>query len=316
MIDFSVIVCTHNRAAILTDCVDSLLNQTIDKSRFEIIIVDNNSTDGTKEIATDFCKKHSNIKYMQEKTVGYSATRNCGWKNATGDIIAYIDDDEIAAPGWLESIEKAFQIEEKPDIIGGIYLIKYDVTPPGWFIESMGGTNKNRQKGILNQRKDCYLAGGNIAFKKEVLEKLNGFSDDFNMKNGFLMMGEDTDICQRAKNAEFQLFYDPDIKIYHRMNQNNYDIEIRKQKAVKIGMAARFVLGRLPFFSHYFKYSTYFSMILADTLNSIFSKKITTKSIILKEKIAYRKGYFEMDQKLRTQESNHDRPRPNNFIRL
>ena len=299
MIDFSVIVCTHNRAAILTDCVDSLLTQTIDKSRFEIIIVDNNSTDNTEEIAKDFVKNNSNIKYLQEKTVGYSAPRNCGWKNALGNIVAYIDDDEIAAPDWLESIEKAFQIEEKPDIIGGIYLIKYDKIPPDWFIESMGGTNKNRQKGILNQRKDCYLAGGNIAFKKEVLEKLNGFSNDFNMKNGFLMMGEDTDICQRAKNAGFKLFYDPNIKIYHRMNQNNYDIEIRKQKAEKTGMAARFVLGRLPFFNHYFKYLTYFSMIFADVITTIFSKKTTTESVILKEKIAYRKGYFEMDKKLK-----------------
>ncbi|MBP5592319.1 glycosyltransferase family 2 protein [bacterium] len=305
MIDFSIVVCTHNRAALLADCVDSLLNQTVDKNRFEIIIVDNNSTDDTEAVAKELAKNNNNIAYIQEKTVGYSAPRNCGWKHASGNIVAYIDDDEIAAPDWLESIEKAF-IEEEPDIVGGIYLIKYDVTPPDWFIESMGGTNKNRQKGILNQRKDCYLAGGNIAFKKKILEKSNGFSDDFNMKNGFLMMGEDTDICQRAKNAGFKLFYDPNIKIYHRMNQNNYNIEIRKQKAEKVGMTARFVLGRLPFVSHYFKYLTYFSMIITDILFSISSKKITTKSVILKEKIAYRKGYFEMDKKLKNREPNHD----------
>ena len=306
MPDFSIVICTHNRAALLVDCIDSLLNQTADKNRFEIIIVDNNSTDNTEEITKEFVENYSNIKYLEEKTIGYSAPRNCGWKNATGNIVAYIDDDEIAAPDWLESIERAFQTEEKPDIIGGIYLIKYDVTPPDWFIESMGGTNKNRQKGILNQRQDCYLAGGNIALKKEVLKKLNGFSNDFNMKNDFLMMGEDTDICQRAKNAGFRLFYDPNIKIYHRMNQNNYNIELRKQKAEKTGKTARFVLGRLPFFSHYFKYLTYFSMILADAINNIFSKKITTKSVILKEKIAYRKGYFEMDKKLKNQEQHND----------
>lgn len=303
-IDFSIVVCTHNRADLLTDCVDSLLKQTIDKSRFEIIIVDNNSTDNTEEIAQRFSKNHNNIKYFKETITGYSAPRNCGWKNATGNIVAYIDDDEIASPDWLKSIEKAFQMEEKPDIIGGICLPKYDVDPPDWFTESMGGTNKNRQKGILNQRTDSYLGCGNIALKKEVLEKLNGFSNDFNTNNGFLMMGEDTDICQRAIKAGFKLYYDPDIKIYHRMNQNNYDIENRKQKAEKTGMTARFIFGRKPFFSHYFKYLTYFSMILADAINNIFSKKITTKSVILKEKIAYRKGYFEMDKKLRNQEPN------------
>jgi glycosyltransferase involved in cell wall biosynthesis len=296
--EISVVVCTHNRAALLADCVDSLLNQTVDKNRFEIIIVDNNSTDNTEETAKELVKNHNNIKYFKESIIGYSAPRNCGWKNASGDIIAYIDDDEIAAPDWLESIEKAFQIEEKPDIVGGICMLKYDADPPGWFIESMGGTNKNRQKGILNQRKDCFLGCGNIALKKEVLEKLNGFSNNFNTKDGFLMMGEDTDICHRAKNAGFKLFYDPEIKIYHRMNENNYNIEKRKLKAKRTGMTARFVLGRLPFFSHYFKYLTYSAMIFADFFMNIFSKKISTKSVLLKEKIAYRKGYFEMDKKL------------------
>lgn len=305
-IDFSIVVCTHNRASMLADCIDSMLKQTIEKNRFEIIIVDNNSTDDTEEIAKEFVKNHNNIKYFKETIIGYSAPRNCGWQNASGNIIAYIDDDEIAAPNWLENIEKAFQIEEKPDIVGGICMLKYDVNPPDWFIESMGGTNKNRQKGILNQRTDSYLGCGNIAFRKEVLEKLGGFSNDFNMKNGFLMMGEDTDLCQRAIKAGFKLYYDPDIKIYHRMNQKNYDIEVRKQKAEKTGKTARFIFGRKPFFSHYFKYLTYSAMILADTLNSIFSKKITTKSVILKEKIAYRKGYFEMDQKLKTQEQKND----------
>lgn len=300
MIEISAVICTHNRSAMLADCINSLLNQNVDYEHFEILIVDNNSTDNTKEIAAEFCKKHNNIKYFFEQTAGYSAPRNCGWKNATGKIIAYIDDDEIAAPNWIESILNTFQIKENPDIIGGIYEVRYDETPPEWFIDSMGGTNKNRQKGVLNQRADCYLAGGNIAFKKEVLENLNGFSSDFDMKNGFLMMGEDTDICQRAKNAGFKLYYNPEIVIYHRMNSSNYDIEKRKEKAKKTGMTARFIFGRKPFFSHHFKYLTYFSMIVADFFMDIFSKKISTKSVLLKEKIAYRKGYFEMDRKLRS----------------
>jgi len=298
MIEISAVICTRNRSSLLADCIDSLLNQNIDPEDFEILVVDNNSTDNTKEIATKFCENHNNIKYFFEETAGYSAPRNCGWKNASGKIVAYIDDDEIAATNWIESILNTFQIEEKPDIVGGIYEVRYDETPPEWFTDSMGGTNRNRQKGLLNQRADCYLAGGNIAFKKEVLKKLKGFSNDFDMKDNFLMMGEDTDICQRAKNAGFKLYYNPKIAIYHRMNSNNYDIEKRKEKAKKTGMTARFIFGRKPFSSHYFKYLTCFSMIIADFFMNIFSKKISTKSVLLKEKIAYRKGYFEMDKKL------------------
>jgi glycosyltransferase involved in cell wall biosynthesis len=298
MIEISVVICTHNRSSLLADCINSLLNQNIDSEKFEILIVDNNSIDNTKEVATEFCKKYNNIKYFFEQTTGYSAPRNCGWKNASGKIVAYIDDDEIAAPNWIESILNTFQIEEEPDIIGGICKVTYDETPPEWFTESMGGTNRTRLKGLLNHRTDSYLGCGNIAFKKEILEKLNGFSKDFDMKDGFLMMGEDTDICQRAKNAGLKLYSNPEIIIYHRMNSNNYDIEKRKEKAKKTGMTTRFIFGRKPFFSHYFKYLTCFSMIVADFFMGIFSKKISTKSVLLKEKIAYRKGYFEMDKKL------------------
>ncbi|MBR4489939.1 glycosyltransferase family 2 protein [bacterium] len=295
--EISAVICTHNRSSLLADCINSLLNQNIDSENFEILIIDNNSNDNTKEIAADFCKNHNNIKYFFEQTAGYSAPRNCGWKNASGKNVAYIDDDEIAAPNWIENILNTFQIEEHPDIIGGICEIQYDETPPEWFTDSMGRTNKNRQKGLLNHRADSYLGCGNIAFKKEVLEKLNGFSNDFDMKDGFLMMGEDTDICQRAKNAGFQLYYNPEIIIYHRMNSNNYDIEKRKERTKKMGMSARFIFGRKPFFNHYFKYLIYFSMIVADFFMDIFLKKLTTKSVLLKEKIAYRKGYFEMDKK-------------------
>ncbi len=297
-IKISIAVCTRNRSSMLADCINSLLNQNVDSESFEILIIDNNSTDNTKEVATKFCKNHNNIKYFFEETTGYSAPRNCGWKNASGKIVAYIDDDEIAAPNWIESILATFQIEEKPDIIGGICEVKYDKIPPEWFTDSMGGTNRTRPKGLLNHRTDFYLGCGNIAFKKEILEILSGFSNNFDMKDGFLMMGEDTDICQRAKNVRFKLYYNPEIIIYHRMNSNNYDIEKRKEKAKKTGMTTRFIFGRKPFFSHYFKYLTYFSMIVADFFMDIFSKKLTTKSVLLKEKIAYRKGYFEMNKKL------------------
>jgi len=74
----SVVVCTYNRAQLLTEALDSVCNQTLDKSRYEIIVVDNNSADGTRELVGEFCRRFSNVRYCFEPQQGLSYARNRG----------------------------------------------------------------------------------------------------------------------------------------------------------------------------------------------------------------------------------------------
>jgi len=288
----SVVICTRNRAEMFVDCVNSLLKQNCDVE-YEILIVDNNSIDNTEEISREFIKKEDNIRYFKEKIIGYGAPRNRGWLESKGEFVAYIDDDEIASSHWLQSIHEAFSDNSTPDIVGGRYLLRYDFDPPAWFCEKMERVEFGLQKGILNTKKYPYgFAGGNIAFKKDVLQKLGGFSDLFNMKDGSLMMGEDSEICKRAIDKGMELYYDPNIAIFHRMNQKNYDINKRIERARKKGESIRKVFGKKRFISHYFKYITLFVIKITDFSLDLLYKNPTTISVKLKEKIAFRKGYF------------------------
>src|SRR3990170_3383610 len=104
----SAIVCTHNRAPYLFKALRSLDNQTLDSALYEVIVVDNASKDNTKEVFREFSGK-TNWRYIYEPDIGLSRARNTGWRNAHGAYIAYLDDDAVACPEWLENIINVFE---------------------------------------------------------------------------------------------------------------------------------------------------------------------------------------------------------------
>ena len=100
----SIIVCTYNRESLLPLCLQSLTDQAIDKRLYEVIVVNNNSTDGTQEVAESFAEMSKNLRVVLERRQGLSHARNRGWMEAQGKFVAYIDDDAIAWPDWIYSI--------------------------------------------------------------------------------------------------------------------------------------------------------------------------------------------------------------------
>ena len=97
--EITAIICTHNRERFLESCIQSLFDQTLDARRYEILVVDNGSNDGTRAICDKF-KDRLNFKYIFEPVLGLSQARNTGWKNARGRYVGYIDDDATADQRW------------------------------------------------------------------------------------------------------------------------------------------------------------------------------------------------------------------------
>ena len=114
----SLIICTYNRDRFIGDALESLSMQTLDPSNFEIIIVNNNSTDNTENISLAFIKDHAELdcKYVVETNQGLSFARNRGIQESKYKIITYIDDDAFAKPDFLEQIFTYFN--ENPNIAG------------------------------------------------------------------------------------------------------------------------------------------------------------------------------------------------------
>lgn len=115
----SVIVVTYNRADMLVDTLESLTRQS--RLPDEVLVVDNNSTDTTRQVAESFMGR-LNLRYIFEKIQGTSTARNTGVENATGDILAFLDDDCVADKEWLYYLEAPFLKDPAIGIVGGEVL--------------------------------------------------------------------------------------------------------------------------------------------------------------------------------------------------
>jgi len=210
----SVIVCTYNRAKYLEKCLESLHQQTY--KNFEIIIVNGPSTDETFQVIEKF--PHLKI-INQEQLNGLSNARNLGITAAKGEIIAYIDDDAIANQDWLERIMNTYEtIEPQPVCIGGKIEPIWEMARPEWLEDTLLS-----QFSVLDISKspiflkEKHLFGTNMAFEKNVLKSIGGFSENLGRKGDILLSGEDDMIQDILRNLGYHCFYHPEILVRHHI---------------------------------------------------------------------------------------------------
>ena len=217
----SVVVTTRNRAQDLAKCLDSLLTQDFDD--YEIIVVDDASTDDTPNILEKYCRKSDKIRVIRNASrKGAAHSRNLGIISARGNIIAFTDDDCICPTNWLSRLYQAFSIDRSVGGVGGPYclfiekkgcklLLKYfkyysKITYP------IGG--RKLENGSFIGTWDVPVGTtGNVAYKREVFEKV-GLFDDINF---YPVSGEDADLKKRVIEAGYKLVYLPDLKVWHKV---------------------------------------------------------------------------------------------------
>jgi glycosyltransferase involved in cell wall biosynthesis len=230
MLNLSIIIPTRNRSEFLNKTLESITNQTMNKSLFEVIIVDNGSTDNTKKIISDYIDK-LNIKYLYEPKLGLHEGRHTGLKNASCEILVYIDDDIEAFPEWLQTIQNVFEKDKEIVLVGGKNLPKYESTPPFWILEMWN--NRNEYGYVLgdlsildfgNKEKEIppfYVFGCNFSVKKQVIIDAGGFHPDAMPFELIRYRGDgETYISDYIKTNNLKTYYHPQASVQHMVTND------------------------------------------------------------------------------------------------
>jgi len=209
--DITVVMSTYNRCEILPAAIESVLNQEASEISYELIVVDNNSTDSTKEVVHSFISRgHPNLRYVFEPKQGLSHGRNAGITNARGSIIVFFDDDVRAQQDWLQKIKRAFDLYTDIDCVGGKILPSWKSDPPPWLNSDHWTALALQDFGSVplcaDEKKPLPLAGANIAFRSKVFEHAL-FSPDF-------PRAQDLEFLLRFWRAGGRAMYVPDVLVF------------------------------------------------------------------------------------------------------
>ena len=234
MIKISVIVCTYNRSELLGGTLRTLCHQTLDDSEYEVIVVDNNSVDGTREVVDEFCRRFSNVHYCFEPQQGLAHARNQGLQEAKGKYVAYIDDDARAGENWLKTalalIEKT---KPAPFCLGGPILPFYSTTKPIWFkeeIRTWGDSPRYLRSGES-------FSGSNMIWRKEILATLGGFDVMSGVRGDYLSIGEETLLFEKIWHSFEQphFYYSPELVVHHWVPPAKMTVAYQLKRAFVVG---------------------------------------------------------------------------------
>lgn len=254
-------ISTYNREHYLPGVLDSLARQTLDKSLFEIVLVDNNSPGNTKEIFEKFAADHASIscRYYLETNQGLSFGRNRGIKEATGKYITFIDDDAFLADDYLEKIYTYFEKNDAVAAIGSKILLHYESVIPDWenkYLNSLLGYFDLGDAEKVFSKSD-YPRGSNMSFRMSVFEKVGLFNVELGRIGSGMGGSEEKDIFKRIYNfPDLKVVYIPDALVYHCVPVERTTTEFIKKQALGTGKSERIRVKRKGGFSAFKRYLT------------------------------------------------------------
>jgi glucosyl-dolichyl phosphate glucuronosyltransferase len=221
----TAILCTFNRSASLQKALDSAAAQVLPESvPWEVLVVDNNSSDQTREVAEQYCRRYpGRFRYTFEPQQGKSHALNRGIREAEGDIVAFLDDDVTAEPAWLQNVTAPLQHSIWVGV-GGRIVPPPNFSPPPWLAlegpYELGGILALFDKGGEGAELTEAPFGTNMAFRKQIFEKYGLFRPDLGPCPGSEIRGEDTEFGRRVLKGGDRLWYEPSAIVHHAVPES------------------------------------------------------------------------------------------------
>lgn len=209
----SIIIVSYNTKKLLQDCLNSIIRNTQNLS-YEIIVVDNNSTDQSPDMVK---KKFSRVKLIKNaRNLGFGRANNIGAQKASGEILLFLNSDTLVLGGTFKEMVKIFDQKSDvgvalPQLVTGEGKIQkgaFGLEPTLWNILTRINEDYSLRNSNQSQMVD-WVSGAALFIRKKLFEKIGGFDPQY------FMYFEDTDLCKRVRNLGFKIFYNADTKIIH-----------------------------------------------------------------------------------------------------
>ncbi len=240
----TVIICTYNREKYIPNLLESIVNNTLSRQQYEILLVDNNSTDHTRSVCETFAQAHPDVKfrYVFEAEQGLSAARNRGIREARGEWIVYVDDDALVDAHYLQDYVDCFTQQPNVMAAGGPIDPLYETSEPAWMSPytkalltawmDYGNVQRHYPKGR-------YPGGGNAAYRKCVFEQVGLFNTALGRKGNALSASEEKDIFDKMHALGMEVVYLPKPVLHHIIPQAKLEKPYFDRLTYQIGCSER-----------------------------------------------------------------------------
>jgi len=246
MVELSVIIPTRNRAHLLDRTLEALFHQTYSQERFEVIVVDNGSTDSTAQVAEKYKSRFKNFNYLFEISPGLHVGRHAGMKTAKGQILVYGDDDIRPFPTWLEGVRESFQ-DPQVALVGGNNLPEYENDPPKWVDLLWSVTPWGKALGYYSvldfgneiaEISPYYVWGCNFSIRKSILREIGGFHPDGMPEELLHYRGDgETAVSKAILNKGYKTIFNPKASVYHCVSSSRVTLNYLYKRAYAQGIS-------------------------------------------------------------------------------
>lgn len=241
----TVILCTYNRDKYIYNVLKSVAENDYPRSEYEIVLVNNNSTDNTEAECRRFAADFPDItfRYFVETQQGLSYARNCGIHNALGDLLVYVDDDATVNKDYLRTYADFFARNPHTMAAGGPILPVYETAEPAWM------THYTRQlvtgKLYLGDKerefpKGAFPGGGNSCYRKSVFDAVGCFNVELGRKGNSLIGAEEKDLFDKMTTRGIKFYYLPTAILYHIIPEKKLTTDYFNRLTYGIGVSERY----------------------------------------------------------------------------
>lgn len=239
----TIAICTYNRASYLKDTLDDLVEQNVSPGEFEILVVNNNSKDGTETVCEIFSKTQPqyNFRYVKEQVQGLSYARNRAAREAQTPVIIYIDDDVKVPRDFVQTA--LTYIEKRPSTMcaGGRIYVSFDETDPDWIPGELMPMFGLHDLGDEDQfyPPSNFPRGGNMMIRKSIFDAFSYFDTHLGRKGTQLLGSEEKHFFEKLRKNGIELHYWADLELTHRIGSKRLEKEYLEEQSVGIGRSER-----------------------------------------------------------------------------